>query len=35
LQKGLENVAAADLKSVIRQINRKRIKDGNDVRRKK
>ena len=35
LQKGLENVPAADLKSVIRQINRKRIKDGNDVRRKK
>ena len=34
LQKGLAHVPDSELKSVIRQINRKRIKDGNDLRRK-
>jgi hypothetical protein len=34
IMKGLENVPHKEMKMVIRMINKRRIKDGNDSRRK-
>lgn len=34
VMKGLENVPHGEMKMVVRMINKRRIKEGNDARRK-